>query len=389
MSRMIVCILSFSYIFRDGRVLREIEYASQEYTVDVIGYGKWVPPRPNIKYRELKRPKRKKFHSLQQAFLLIAGRIAPKLWIKAYWRNTNCRDALNILRQSRYDIIHANDLETLPVAIAAARKLAPRCSLMLTSIARGSRCIRLGGTNLYTLDIQMYFLRSFGPRTNAFVTVSEGIASLYRKHYNLDADIVMNAPASAESNFRPVDKRHIRLIHHGWAKRKRYLKKLVEMMGFLDHRYTLHFMLISMQDGYIDELRSLADTVAPKRVFFKTPVKPDQIVTALADFDIGACFIPPEPISYKYALPNKFLEAIAAGLAVVIGPSPEMARIVKIYDVGMIADGFEPRDLAAAVNRVTSEDINRMKLNALKASRSLNADIEMAKLMEIYRKLVK
>jgi len=389
MNQMIVCILSFSYIFRDGRVLREIEYASQEYTVDVIGYGKWVPPRPNIKYRELKRPKRKKFHSLQQAFLLIAGRIAPKLWIKAYWRNTNYRDALNILRQSRYDIIHANDLETLPVAIAAAEKTGAKVLFDAHEYSPGQSMYSLGWEKFIYSGYANYFLRSFGPRTNAFVTVSEGIANLYKINYNLDADIIMNAPASADVNFLPVDTRHIRLIHHGWAKRKRYLEKLIEMMGFLDHRYTLHFMLISMKNGYIDELRSLADRVAPKRVFFKTPVKPDQIVTALADFDIGACFIPPEPISYKYALPNKFLEAIAAGLAVVIGPSPEMARIVKTYDVGMIADGFNPRDLAAAVNRVTSEDINRMKLNALKASRSLNAGIEMAKLMEIYRNLLK
>jgi glycosyltransferase involved in cell wall biosynthesis len=161
------------------------------------------------------------------------------------------------------------------------------------------------------------------------------------------------------------------------------------MAGMLDEKYKVHFMLVGEDDGYIDELRKHSEKVAPNRVYFLPAVKPHEIVKSLSEFDIGVCLIPPKPVSYKYALPNKFFEAIGAGLAVVIGPSPAMVSLVKHYDLGVISKGFEARDLAIALNSLSAENINRMKLNALRASQVLNADIEMAKLMKIYSRLLR
>src|SRR3990172_8387602 len=55
--RKTVCIVSLSiFIARDGRVLRQIDYSSNEYDVHVIGYGP-VPQKylcmPNVNWHEL------------------------------------------------------------------------------------------------------------------------------------------------------------------------------------------------------------------------------------------------------------------------------------------------------------------------------------------------
>jgi glycosyltransferase involved in cell wall biosynthesis len=390
MGRPRVCILSFSPIYRDGRVLRQIEYARREYDIDVIGYGKWTPQWPNVRFQEVKkRAPHQRLKVLQLIVLLLCGWIAPSLWIRAYWWRSDYRDALNIIRQNAYNLIHANDLEALPVAIAATEESGGKVLFDAHEYTPGQAKYAFGKRKVMYSGYISHLLGSLGLRADAFVTVSRGIASLYKKHFNMIAEIIMNAPARAGVNFRPVDPEHIRLIHHGGAARRRQLEKTVEMAGMLEERYTVHFMLIEKEDGYIDELKSLSEKVAPKRVFFLPAVKPHQIVMSLNAFDIGVCLIPPEPVSYKHALPNKFFEAIVAGLAVVIGPSPAMVPIVKEYGLGVISDGFEARDVAIALNKVTAEDINRMKLNALKASQLLNADVEMGKLMEIYRKLLK
>jgi glycosyltransferase involved in cell wall biosynthesis len=95
------------------------------------------------------------------------------------------------------------------------------------------------------------------------------------------------------------------------------------------------------------------------------------------------------PVSYKYAMPNKFFESVAAGLAIVTGPSPEMARLTQKYGFGVVAPGFETCDLANVLNGLNHEQINDMKLRALAASEVLNADVEMGKLLNIYRRLIR
>jgi glycosyltransferase involved in cell wall biosynthesis len=88
------------------------------------------------------------------------------------------------------------------------------------------------------------------------------------------------------------------------------------------------------------------------------------------------------------ALPNKFFEFIMAGLAVAIGPSPAMAAIVNRYDLGVVADTFDPRALADRLNALTAADIDAMKHRSLAAARDLNAENEMRKLHDIYARLL-
>jgi len=199
----------------------------------------------------------------------------------------------------------------------------------------------------------------------------------------------MNASIPVDVEFRPVDPTHIRLINHGAAKPRRQLEKLIKMTEFLDRRYTVHFMLREDSYDYVQELKRCAAIMAPDRVFFREPVLPSEVVSTVAEFDIGVHIPNPTIENSRYALPNKFFDFIAAGLGVGIAPtSQEMVDIVMKHDIGIVAKGFEPRDLAEALNSLTVNDINQMKRNALKASRSLNADVEMAKLMNIYRNIL-
>ena len=71
-----------------------------------------------------------------------------------------------------------------------------------------------------------------------------------------------------------------------------------------------------------------------------------------------------------------------------IGPSPEMKRIVEKYEIGIIANTFHMEDVANMLNNLSLEDIIHMKSNAQIASKELNAEIEMGKLLNIYHDLI-
>ena len=390
MDRGRVCILSFSPVFRDARVLRQIEYASREYDVDVIGHGQWTPKWPRVRFQEVRKAvSERKLKNLQSFILLFGGRIVPSLWMKAYWWQSDCRDALKILLRNEYSIIHANDLKALPAAVVAASQCGGKVLFDAHEYYPGQAKYSSRKMQFLYSGYVDYLLRKCGPRADAFVTVSRGLADVYKKEFNLQGEVIMNAPPRAEVPFRPVEPGRIRLIYHGRATPQRQPEKLIEMIDLLPERFTLHLMVIGDREGYVQKLVELAGRRSSGRVVIQEPVEPSMVVETLAKFDIGVYSLPPLVLNSRLALQNKLFDFCAAGLAVVIGPSPEMTRVVKKYGFGIVADGFEGEDLARALKDLSVEQINRMKLEAIKASQLLNADLEMAKLMKIYRKVLK
>jgi glycosyltransferase involved in cell wall biosynthesis len=89
------------------------------------------------------------------------------------------------------------------------------------------------------------------------------------------------------------------------------------------------------------------------------------------------------------ALPNKFFEYIQARLAIAIGPSPEMARIVQEFGCGVVAEDFSPASLAHALNQLSSADIDRMKAGSDRAARAYTAETNAEKLREIVASVLK
>ena len=65
-----------------------------------------------------------------------------------------------------------------------------------------------------------------------------------------------------------------------------------------------------------------------------------------------------------------------------------MAAIVKQYDVGVVSEDFSPESLAAALKKLSFEDIVRFKQNSDLAAHELCAEKEMPKLVEKIKELL-
>jgi len=233
-----------------------------------------------------------------------------------------------------------------------------------------------------------YFLRKYISQISASVTVNETIAEKYKIEYGFHPATVMNIPQRLNfSSFRATNPQEIKLVHHGGAIRDRRLELMIQTVHYLDIRYTLHFILIEMNRGYISELKNLSNQLAVGRVYFHPPVKPEDIVNRLSDFDMGIFLLPPVNFNYLVALPNKFFDFIAAGLSVCIGPSPEMARLTKQFGFGIITPSIEPKEVAKVLNDLKAKDINAMKQRALESGKILNGGKEMSKLVKLYDQL--
>jgi hypothetical protein len=117
-------------------------------------------------------------------------------------------------------------------------------------------------------------------------------------------------------------------------------------------------------------------------------VPPSQIAATINQCDVGIHIVPPVNYNNAHMLPNKLFEFIMAGLAVVIGPSVEMVPIVREHGLGVIGENFEPDHIAGLVNRLHADEIDAMKRNSLAAAQLYNADVEMGKLLALWRGLL-
>ncbi|HET9910264.1 MAG TPA: glycosyltransferase [Anaerolineales bacterium] len=373
----------FAKVALDARVARQIEYARKNYEVDVIGHGDWQAP-AGVRYHAVPQTIRKA--SLFSLALLLAGNVAPAVWEYHHWRRKEYMYALEILRNESYDLIHANDLSALPVASKAVdgreTQLLFDAHEFYFEQGENPQMIRIRKPHL------KYLFNTYRRNIDRMVTVSEGIAALYQNQFNMASELILNAPFYVEHPYHPVDPARIQLVNQGAAIPGRRIEDLITMMPYLHERFHLNLLLKPSNKDYYEFLRKKAQEMGPDRVTIHDQVSPDTITDAINKFDIGIHLLDADNLNHYYALPKKLFDYIMAGLASVITPLPEMRKIVEKWQVGIVSPDHSWQSMVKALNSLTDEQINVFKCNSLELAKTLNANNEMDKLMNIYASML-
>jgi glycosyltransferase involved in cell wall biosynthesis len=102
--------------------------------------------------------------------------------------------------------------------------------------------------------------------------------------------------------------------------------------------------------------RSAARDTEPRfagRHFTLPAVHPDDLAEWVASADVALCTLPPLSYNQRFTMPNKFLEAMAAGTPIVLGPDlPTMESVLRAEDLGRVAASMAPTDIAAAIRSI-------------------------------------
>lgn len=354
-----ILIISFSVIHSDPRVMRQVRLLAPAYDVTVAGFG--VKPEADIRFVDVVKPRASLVRKAVWALKLLLGAFESY-----YWSQYHVKAAAGLLREATPDVIIANDLSALPLALALAR------GKPVIYDAHEYSPGEYEDQFLWRLLFGRYnhaFCRKYLPRAASMLTVCQGIADEYAQHYGVRPLVVHNAPAHQHLSPSMVRDDAIRMIHHGVASSARHLEVMIEMMALLDHRFTLDLMLIEVEPGYMAFLRKKAQHDA--RIRFVEPVPMPQICRRINEYDVGLYLLPPDNFNHRHALPNKFFEFVQACLVVAIGPSPEMAALAKKYGCGVVAESFEPQALAAALSGLDAATVRELKEASHRAAGSL------------------
>jgi glycosyltransferase involved in cell wall biosynthesis len=352
-------VISFSHLASDPRVDRQIQALRTRYKVIAAGLSQ--SRYSDVEFIDISNP-------TQTAFgrLLWAARLGLRRYEAAYWKDPANHAALGRLRDIRADVVVANEFEALPLAL----RLGPPVVFDAHEYSPEQWSERL----LWRLLVAPYShwqCRRYLPQVSSMTTVGQWIADEYERETGVRATVVTNAPFREDLEPTPVH-HPVRILHHGLAVRGRGLEEMVRLADLLDDRFTLDFVLAEGTPGYRDRLIRAAR--ANERVRFPDPRPMRELVRLANDYDVGLYLLSPSNVNRRYALPNKFFEFIQARLALAIGPSPEMARLVRHYGCGIIADDFTPESLARALNALDRSALAQLKRASDVAAKELCAE---------------
>lgn len=372
-----ILIIAYSNLGTDPRVLRQINALKNDYNLLTLGYS--AVEDESIEFHQIYTlPPFSLKRKLKRFFQLISGQHDTYYW-------DDCKKTLvEKLRDKKLDAIIANDIHTLPLALKIAEK---NCKVYFD--AHEYHPLEFDDNLKWKLihrPYVQYLCKQYIPQCDVFTTLNEGIAEEYFKFLSTKPEIVTNASEYQSLTPSLVNASRIRMIHHGAANRSRKIETMIQMMDHLDENYELDLMLVG-DKAYINELSEKARSY--KNVRFIPPVRTEEISSHINSYDIGVYILPPTNFNNRLALPNKIFEFVQARLAIAISPNPEMERIVKTYDLGVVAKNFEASSLAESIKTLSREQIFIHKKNCDIHARALSSDANAEKLRNLVNRIIR
>jgi glycosyltransferase involved in cell wall biosynthesis len=280
----------------------------------------------------------------------------------------------------RFDVVHANDLDTLPAGWLLARSSGARLVYDAHELYTEQEPDppRLHRAVARTLE------GALARRADAVVTVSEPIAEELRRRLRLREPpaAVLNAPELDESEPGPREGGPLRAIYQGAMGPGRPLDDLLVAAR---HAPEVEFTLrIAGADAA--GLGKAAGGLANVEVV--EPVPPDRLVEALRGYDVGLVINRPVTRNDELVFPNKLFEYLMAGLAVAVPRLPGMAPLVEDERVGVTYEPGEPRELGVALATLAGdpERLAELRQNARKSAlERYNAEAQRHRLAAAWR----
>lgn len=307
-----------------------------------------------------------------------------------------CRAAYREVRREPADLYIAHDLDTLPVAIHAKRRLGGRVlydshELFIERLFTTPPQTRLWRPGWRFVEQRLI------RRADQVVTVSAPIAQELARRYGVaEPAVVLNVPDARRA---PRGTRDLRaragvspgatlVLYLGGILAFRGIDATVRSLALLED--TELVLMGPTGGGYAEELHALAEVVGVSdRVHVVPPSPPDEVVTWAAGADVGVCLIENVGLSYYHSLPNKLFEYLGAGVPILASDFPAMRGIVEASGAGMACDPRDPAAIAAGITALVADPERHAELrrNAIAASERYTWEREGARLLELVARL--
>ena len=290
---------------------------------------------------------------------------------------------------SRFSILHANDLDTLPANFLASR--IRQKTLIYDSHEYFTEVPELKG-RLITKRIWEMIEEFIFPRLEYVITVNSSIAQAYKTKYGNPVNVIRNLPdrttfgiSSSPSRFNLPENKKLIILQGTGINIDRGAEEALDAMKYLEDAV----LIIAGKGDIIPELkrRAVTNRVEDKVLFINT-MPYEKLMELTRICHCGLSLDKGSNLNYLYSLPNKLFDYIMAGIPVVASPLPEVIRIVEEFGTGLIIDDYSPPEIARKIAEVLFRIPQESWTPGLKkASEELNWEKEQIKLLTVYNSI--
>jgi len=283
--------------------------------------------------------------------------------------------ALSYLSKWKADVVHCHDLETLPMGVIAKY-------LFRSKVVYDSHELWTG------YDFHPWILRFYWfletlliPKCAGVICTTDVHATILSETYKIPLPtVIWNSPNPC------LPKENRSLLNLLEPKYKKLVAdnnlKLLAHIGCIGPARGTDILIKAMEHVSAGVLVFIGPNLETRRIFaalveklnltdrvtFIAPVPPEDVVPIVATSYIGVVNDQKRNLHPYYNGPNKFFEALMAGIPVVVSDFPVMGRLVKEFSIGEVVDEKSPESVAKGINRLIDDhDFYQMsKKNVLK-----------------------
>jgi len=378
-------ILTFSNLKLDARVTRQINFLKNHYHVTVFCFD----ADPDEKGFHVYKVKPTRLTLIRKVvcsiFLLLRQyRIAYQL---LYDYGKHAID----LRKETFDLIIANDAETLPLAFEISDS---KSKVFFDAHEYAPR--QFEDRLYWRIFFQRFatdLCKSYIPHVVGMSTINNGIASEYENRFGIKPIIITNAANFFNMKPRQIEGYPIKLVHHGIFNISRRPELMLDLFDTLDEKFTLDLIYLLPANSSKKTKAYFADfkrrALKNSRVKVLPALKSSEIVSVLNEnYDMGIILVPPVNFNYENGLPNKLFDCIQARMGMAVGPLKEIADVTRKYNIGVVSKDFTPSSMTRELNNLTIADVMRFKNNAERAAHEMNAEVNKGILLQALGDLV-
>jgi glycosyltransferase involved in cell wall biosynthesis len=275
-----------------------------------------------------------------------------KLWFNKgplFYVNLNIRLFFYLLF-AKYDLLIANDLDTLPANYLAA-KLRNK-SLVYDSHEYFTEVPELIGRPRKKA-IWERIEKSILPKLKYAYTVSPSIALAYRNKYGLEMGLVRNFPLKQEHP-SSVKKQKV-VIYQGALNVGRGLEELIRAFSSSSLE-GVELWIFGVGDIEKDLMKLAKSLHLNEQITFFGRKEAEELRRYTERAALGVSLEHAMGLSYQYAIPNKLFDYLQAGAAVLYAPLKEVEYLLDDKEVGEKLRSHEPEKIAEQIREMLDSD---------------------------------
>lgn len=235
---------------------------------------------------------------------------------------------------------------------------------------------------------------------DASASVAESICQHLQKQYGIPKPhLIRNVqpyePPAPKSHVLAdelgIDRDRRLVIYPGAITINRGLEVLIDSAAYLENAAYI-IMGYANDSAFLESLkqRGIDRGVLNSHVYFRDAVPIGDVLRYVASTDLGIVPTQNVCLSYFYESSNKIFHCMMAGVPLAMSDHAEKRLLVEEYDVGVLFDETNPRDIARKVNELLADPVRyeRLRRNCLAAARNLNWQHEEHSLRTVYAELI-